>query len=421
MIITQLGGVGLLAGALIVRSHLGSYDIANFLANAHQVPPEALALIGFGFLAAAAAKSAQVPFHTWLPDAMEAPTPVSALIHAATMVNAGVYLLARFYPAFEFVPGWKTSLVVIGLASALLAACMAMVAIDLKRVLAYSTISQLGYMVYATGIGAIFAGQFHLLSHAMFKALLFLCAGAVIQAAGTRDVRQLGGLGSPMPFVCGAFVVGALAVAGVPILSGFWSKELVLEAGLAAGPRWAHLGMVVGAGVTALYAFRLVWLVFFGERRCMTLVRDAPRAMRAALLPLALGAMTIWLLAGPFSHLLDTTLQFHRVRVLSTPDMIAEVAAAPSTPMVLLAVAAGLAAWWWRDRLTRLTGRLPGVTRFAAEGFGFDGINRVVVDLTKRVAEASGATQTGQLNWNVTGIVAGLIIVLAVVAWGMNQ
>lgn len=187
LIITSLGGIGLLIGALIIYGRLGTYDIGAFTANAHTLPPAVLGVIAFGFLAAAAAKSAQLPFQTWLPDAMEAPTPVSALIHAATMVNAGVYLLARFFPAFESVPGWTTAVVVVGLLSALLAACMALVANDLKRVLAYSTVSQLGYMVYAIGAGGVFASQFHLLSHAVFKALLFLGAGAVIHAVGTHE------------------------------------------------------------------------------------------------------------------------------------------------------------------------------------------------------------------------------------------
>src|SRR5690606_29670119 len=144
------------------------------------LPASALAVIAFGGLVAAAAKSAQVPFQTWLPDAMEAPTPVSALIHAATMVNAGVYLLARFYPAFAPVPGWTTAVVTVGVLTALLAAFMAIVSNDLKRVLAYSTVSQLGYMVYGVGVGGVLASQFHLLSHSVFKALLFLGAGAII-------------------------------------------------------------------------------------------------------------------------------------------------------------------------------------------------------------------------------------------------
>ncbi|MCL5995704.1 MAG: NADH-quinone oxidoreductase subunit L, partial [Chloroflexi bacterium] len=255
LIITQIGGVGLLAGALIVYASLGSYDIAVLLdaSRANSMPREALTLLAFGFLVAAAAKSAQFPFQTWLPDAMEAPTPVSALIHAATMVNAGVYLLARFYPAFAPVPGWTTAVVIVGLLSALLAAVMALVAQDLKRVLAYSTVSQLGYMVYAVGVGGIFASQFHLLSHAVFKALLFLGAGAVIHTIGTRDLRQMGGLGKHMPLIRTTFVIGALALAGIPILNGFWSKELILEAGLEGGLWWAYAGMLLGAGITALY------------------------------------------------------------------------------------------------------------------------------------------------------------------------
>ncbi|NLE49828.1 MAG: NADH-quinone oxidoreductase subunit L, partial [Chloroflexi bacterium] len=267
LIITQLGGLGLLAGALVTYAYFGDTQISTFLENAGTLPSGMLAVMAFGALFAAAAKSAQVPFHTWLPGAMEAPTPISALIHAATMVNAGVYLLARFYPAFADVSGWTTAVVLVGLLSAFLAALMAVFATDLKRVLAYSTISQLGYMVYAVGVGGVFASQFHLLSHAVFKALLFLAAGAVIHSVGTRDMRLMGGLKKEMPFVRTVFVIGALALAGLPILNGFWSKELVLEDGLHHGPVWAYAGMVIAAGITALYTFRMVWMVFYGEPR----------------------------------------------------------------------------------------------------------------------------------------------------------
>ena len=225
-------------------------------------PAGVLGLMAFGCLVAAAAKSAQVPFHSWLPDAMEAPTPVTALIHAATMVNAGVYLLARFYPAFQGVPGWCLAVMVVGAASALLAGLMAVAADDIKRVLAYSTISQLGFMVYAVGSGAIFASQFHLLSHAIFKALLFLSAGASITALGTRDLRQMGGLGKKMPFVQAVFVIGALGLVGLPIANGFFSKDLMLEGGLAGGPFWLISSCCLSVGITALYTLRLVWLVF---------------------------------------------------------------------------------------------------------------------------------------------------------------
>ena len=177
LIITQFGGLGLLLGAVLLFSYTGSFDINVFLSNPGVLPSSILAIMAFGGLIAAAAKSAQFPFQTWLPDAMEAPTPISALIHAATMVNAGVYLLVRFYPAFESVPGWRYAVMVIGMLSAFMAAIMALVSNDLKRVLAYSTVSQLGYMVYAIGAGGLFASQFHLLSHSVFKALLFLAAG----------------------------------------------------------------------------------------------------------------------------------------------------------------------------------------------------------------------------------------------------
>ncbi|MGB4869913.1 MAG: NADH-quinone oxidoreductase subunit L, partial [Candidatus Promineifilaceae bacterium] len=305
LIITQFGGIGLLAGTLAAYVYLGDYQINTLLAKAQTLPGGVLSFIAFAFLFAAMAKSAQVPFHTWLPDAMEAPTPVSALIHAATMVNAGVYLLARFYPAFAEVAGWKTAVLLIGLITALLAALTAVVATDLKRVLAYSTVSQLGYMVYAIGVGGVFASQFHLFSHAVFKALLFLGAGAVIHATGTRDMRQMGGLRKQMPVVSVVFIIGAAALAGLPILNGFWSKELILEGGLENGPIWAYGGMVLGAGITAYYTLRMVSLVFFGQPQGKKQVHDAGSPMKTALIPLAFGTLTTWLLAGLFGSWLQ--------------------------------------------------------------------------------------------------------------------
>ncbi len=290
LVITQLGGVGLLLFALLGITYLGTYDIHEIITNAHSLPVGVLGIAAYGALIAAAAKSSQFPFHTWLPDAMEAPTPISALIHAATMVNAGVYLLARFYPAFKDVPGWTTAVMLVGMISALLAGIMALFADDLKRVLAYSTVSQLGYMVYAVGAGGIFASQFHLISHSVFKALLFLSAGAVIHAVGTRDMRLMGGLGKKMPFNRMVFILGALALAGIPILNGFWSKELILEAGLEQGNLWAYGVMVFTAGLTALYTFRCVWMVFFGEPRSELHAHDAGKAMKVSLTLLAIGS-----------------------------------------------------------------------------------------------------------------------------------
>ncbi len=419
LIITSLGGVGLLIGALIIYANTGSYQIADFLAKADTLPKDILALVAFGFLIAAAAKSAQFPFQTWLPDAMEAPTPVSALIHAATMVNAGVYLLARFFPAFKEVPGWTTAVMIVGLLSALLAGLMAVVANDLKRALAYSTVSQLGLMVYAIGAGSVYASQFHLLSHAVFKALLFLGAGAVIHAVGTRDMRLMGGLGPRMKFTRNTFIIGALALAGIPILNGFWSKELILEAGLEAeGALWAYIIALFCAGLTAMYTLRMVYLVFFGQERSHLHAHDAQTAMKVSLGLLAFGACTTWLLAGPLYQLLTSTLPFHQFHELTTLDMMSEVITAPITYLALFVVFIGGVCWWKRDALSGITKQLQGLARMATNSFGFEAINRGIVRVTQGTAEALRITQTGLLSWNVAGIVIGLIVVLIVLAWG---
>lgn len=420
LIITQLGGVGLLAGALLIYGYTGSFDLNDFLAVSTQLPQGMLAVAGFGFLIAAAAKSAQFPFQTWLPDAMEAPTPISALIHAATMVNAGVYLLARFYPAFEAVPYWREAVMFVGMISALMAAVMAMTAMDLKRALAYSTVSQLGYMVYAVGAGGFFASQYHLLSHSVFKALLFLGAGAVIHAAGTRDMRQMGGLGKQMPLVRAVFIIGSLALAGIPILNGFWSKELVLEVGLHDGPIWMYALMVVGAGFTAWYTIRMVWMVFYGKPQKGVHVHDAGPAMKTALVPLAIGTLLTWLLAGPFGKLLEETMPFHHIGVESTAEVILDVVSAPATLITLAVISLGVLAWVWRARLAGLGKVLSGVARAAVNSFGFEAVNRAIVNGTVETAEGMRKTQTGLLNWNVFGIVTALVVVLAfLMIWGV--
>ena len=414
LMITQVGGVGLLAGTLIAFANLGSFQILDVLSKAYTIPAASLSLIAFSFLIAAAAKSAQFPFHTWLPDAMEAPTPVSALIHAATMVNAGIYLLARFYPAFESVPGWKMSVLLVGLISALIAALSALVATDLKRVLAYSTVSQLGYMVYAIGAGSVVASQFHLLSHAVFKALLFLAAGSVIHSVSTRDMHPMGGLGKKMPFVRNVFIVGGLALAGVPILNGFWSKELILEVGLEHSPLWAYVLMLLGAGLTAFYTFRMVWLVFFGEERDHLHVHDAGLAMKISLGILAAGVFVTWLFFGGLNGLLSATLPFHGIEQESTPELISAILSAPATWFALLVVGFGFGLFWLRGRASALA--QSWLQPFVDTSFGFEPINHFVVQGISKFAERLRATQTGELNWNILGIISGLLLVL-VVLW----
>jgi NADH-quinone oxidoreductase subunit L len=418
LVITQLGGVGLLVFALLGITYLGTYDIHEIITNAHSLPAGILAFAAYGALIAAAAKSSQFPFHTWLPDAMEAPTPISALIHAATMVNAGVYLLARFYPAFKGVPGWTTAVMLVGMISALIAGVMALFANDLKRVLAYSTVSQLGYMVYAVGAGGIFASQMHLISHSVFKALLFLSAGAVIHAIGTRDMRVMGGLGKKMPFNRAVFMLGALALAGIPIMNGFWSKEFILEAGLEQGNLWAYGVMVFTAGLTALYTFRCVWLVFFGEPRSELHAHDAGKAMKVSLSLLAFGSLTTWLLASPFSRSLHETLPLHEIHYEALMEMATKIFTSPATFLALAVIALGLIAWWQRSRLAGVARGFSWLSGWSDTMFGFEPVNRWIAKNVQHGAEALRDTQTGLLQWNIAGILAGLLVILAVLMLG---
>jgi NADH-quinone oxidoreductase subunit L len=416
LIMTQIGGVGLLAAALIAYGTLGSTSVSLLLAQAATLPPALLAIMAFGVLIAAAAKSAQVPFHTWLPGAMEAPSPISALIHAATMVNAGVYLLARLYPAFADVPYWATAVIAVGVASALLGGLMAAASDDLKRALAYSTISQLGIMVYAVGVGASFAAPFHLLNHAVFKALLFLAAGAVIHAAGTRELEKLRGAGRMMPLVRIAFIIGALALVGVPITNGFWSKEMVLEAGLEHGPVWAYIGILLSVAITAFYALRLVVKVFFTEGEWVWPLHDASPTMRLPLIVLAVGALTTWLLAAPLGASLAASMPYHDVPHITLAEMIVH-ALQPGVLIALSVIASGLLAYPLRRPLSVIGVLLTPLTRAARADFGFDGVMRGMASLVSGTALAALRTETGQINWNIAGIAGALLAILGILAW----
>ncbi|MBE0682614.1 MAG: NADH-quinone oxidoreductase subunit L [Anaerolineales bacterium] len=418
LIITQVGGVGLLAGTLIAYANLDSFQISDVLANASVIPAAALSFMAFSFIIAAAAKSAQFPFHTWLPDAMEAPTPISALIHAATMVNAGIYLLARFYPAFASVPGWRTAVIIVGVISALITAFMALTATDLKRALAYSTVSQLGYMVYAIGAGGVLASQFHLLSHAVFKALLFLTAGSVIHAVGTRDMRRMGALSAKMPFARNVFIIGALALMGLPILNGFWSKELILEVGLEHSPRWAYILMLIGAGLTAFYTFRMTWMVFFGTQREELHVHETGTAMKVSLALLSIGTFTTWSFFGGLNKLFSASLPFHAMEEESTLEMVKAISFAPATWIALLVIALGLILFFTLGRKVALTESPRWLNSLTESSFGFESVNHFVVNTVSKFSESLRVTQTGQLNWNILGIIGALFIVLAVLLWG---
>jgi NADH-quinone oxidoreductase subunit L len=267
---TRVGDVGFAIGLAAMWGYAHSFDFAVVLHGAQWTAPAAT-VVALGLLFGAMGKSAQVPLHVWLPDAMAGPTPASALIHAATMVAAGVYLVARALPIFHAAFPWVLPLVMaIGTATALLGALLAVVQHDIKKVLAYSTISQLGYMFIALGAGSEVGALFHLTTHAFFKSLLFLGAGAIIHATHTQDIREMGGLRRSMPWTTTVFVFGALALSGVFPFSGFWSKDDILTTLYASGHWYARVAFVVAllvAGITAFYMTRVCVRVFAGPER----------------------------------------------------------------------------------------------------------------------------------------------------------
>ena len=265
-IVTRVGDFGFLAAILFLFTNTGTFDITQLhsLAMAGSLAGATLTWAAIGIFAGAVGKSAQFPLHTWLPDAMEGPTPVSALIHAATMVAAGVFLVARMFPLFEHSVEAVTTVAIIGGFTAIFAASMGLVMNDIKRVLAYSTISQLGYMMLGLGTGGIVVGIFHLFNHAFFKALLFLGAGSVNHATGTFDIRQMGGLRKVMPWTYATFLIASLSIAGIWPLAGFWSKDEILASSLGSQPILFYLAMIT-VFMTAFYMFRVVFLTFGGE------------------------------------------------------------------------------------------------------------------------------------------------------------
>lgn len=265
-IVTRIGDLGLLAAILLVWTRTETLAIHEIhdLALTGALAGTTVTLFGLGLFAGAVGKSAQFPLHVWLPDAMEGPTPVSALIHAATMVAAGVYLMARFWPVLDVAPDAREVVGWMGAATVVVGASIALVQTDLKRVLAYSTISQLGYMMLALGVFGYAVAVFHLFTHAFFKALLFLGSGSVNHATNTFDMRRMGGLRKVMPITFGTFLIGTLSLAGVFPLAGFWSKdEILLEAWV--NNRGLYTVAAIASFLTALYMFRAVFMTFFGE------------------------------------------------------------------------------------------------------------------------------------------------------------
>jgi NADH-quinone oxidoreductase subunit L len=305
-VMNAVGDATMAVALFLIIQRTGSLDFETVFSRVDSLGGSwALNLIALGLLGGAVAKSAQLPLQTWLPDAMEGPTPVSALIHAATMVTAGVYLVVRTAPLFEAAPRVEELAAGLGAATLVLAGLIALVQIDIKRVIAYSTMSQIGYMFLAVGLGAYANGMFHLMTHAFFKALLFMAAGIVIHAlAGEQDMRLMGGLRRVMPLTYWAFLVGALALAGIPPFSGFFSKDSILAAALDHGwyGQLLWVAGMVGTFLTGLYTFRMLFVVFWGEPS--PFVREHFHELRRDVVGLALaipvGVLTVLAALGGF-------------------------------------------------------------------------------------------------------------------------
>jgi NADH-quinone oxidoreductase subunit L len=345
---TRVGDFSMMIGILILFVHTGTLSFTGVFRGieAGQIGGPLLTLAAILVFGGAVGKSAQVPLHVWLPDAMEGPTPVSALIHAATMVAAGVYLVARTYPLFFLAPGHDALAVVayVGGITALFAATMGVVEDDIKRVLAYSTVSQLGYMMMGLGVLGYSAGMFHLITHAFFKALLFLGAGSVIHAVATNNMKEMGGLAKAMPVTFWTFLVATLALTGIPPFSGFFSKDAILLAAYAQHKVDLWLLGTAGAFVTALYMGRLVWYTFAGTFRGGAAgggghggdphgggqPHESPAVMTVPLVILAAGSIVLGFAEHPFEG-------FVHFPGLEAP--------APNPGLVVLSVLVALAGW----------------------------------------------------------------------------
>ena len=469
-IVNRVGDFGFSLGIFAVFYLTGAVDLDTIFA-------QALALVGksFHFLSwnvdaltavclllfmGAMGKSAQFLLHTWLPDAMEGPTPVSALIHAATMVTAGVFMVARLSPLFSLSPAASNFVTFIGATTAMFAATIALVQNDIKRIIAYSTCSQLGYMFVAMGVGAYSVGMFHLFTHAFFKALLFLCSGSVIIAMHhEQDIRRMGGLWRKLPFTYATMVIGTLALTGFPFTAGYFSKDAIIESALVSNSAMASYGfaMTLGAAaLTAFYSWRLIFKTFHGEpheREHYEAAHETAKSMLVPLAILAIGSITVGypalavftghgaseffrqaLTLGPAEKLFESAENLPLIlSLLPTVMMIAGVLVAyqfyirrPDIPVALARDQRPLYEFllnkWYFDEIYDFLlvrpalwlGRLfwKGGDGFIIDGFGPDGVSARVLDVTRNVIRL----QTGYLYHYAFAMLVG---VAAAITWFM--
>ena len=437
-IVTRIGDTAMALGLFLLFTQLGTLDVQamTVLANARWQGGETVIVLATALLlGGAVGKSAQLPLHTWLPDAMAGPTPVSALIHAATMVTAGVYLIARTHALFLLAPATMAAVALLGMFTLLLAAFTALNQRDIKRILAWSTISQIGYMFLALGVGAWSFGIFHLMTHAFFKALLFLAAGAVIHCLHHQnDIFRMGGLRRRLPLVFWSFMIGSAALAALPFTSGYYSKDLILLSAFQfpqLGP-WLWLGGLLGAALTAIYSFRLVFIVFFGE------VQTEPDKKPGWRMSAPLGLLCLLSLFGgliilPHDGVMGGNEHPH------VPAGIEWISIAVPIIGVVLAYLLFLGRQW---SLQTLLGSAPGrwLAAFWQSGWRVDGlydllwvkpwyrftyllrnepVDRFYDGLTQLAAgghRAMAYLQNGRLRWYATAMAAGLMILLSLLA-----
>jgi len=442
-IVNRIGDAGLLIALLLIATRFGTLDFVPIFEAARTtfaVGTPAVTAITLLLFVGVTGKSAQIPLYVWLPDAMVGPTPVSALIHAATMVTAGVYLIIRSHILFDLAPLTQTIVTITGTATALLAATVAVSQFDIKRVLAFSTISQLGFMITAVGMGAYAAGLFHLITHAFFKALLFLAVGSILHAIDTQDARRMGGL-RRMRITFVVYLTGALALAGLPPLSGFFSKDEILATAYEQS-MILYLVLAAAGFLTAFYIARQVFLIFMGNSRSDA-ARDAHESKPLLIYPLialAVGAILGSVINLPGSAFLEHWLADTTGEIESTPFNF------PVAALSILIALAGIALAYalyhkyravdplegrlfaassknWRiddlyhaviiQPFERLTGWLA-----AADSVVSYGLDRAAVRMSQGSSDWLRKFQTGQLNWNTAGVIVGLIVVLLIVIVG---
>ena len=430
-IVTRIGDTALAIALFMLYLRFGTFDIAALMGQASVLPGTIAAIIAFLVLGGAVGKSAQLPLQTWLPDAMAGPTPVSALIHAATMVTAGVYLIARLGPLFQRAPAAMLAVGVVGAATLIYAAMSAPTQRDIKRVLAYSTVSQIGYMFLALGVGAWAAAAFHFVTHAFFKALLFLSAGVVIDAQHhEHDIFRMGGLRRSLPVAFWTFLIGASSLSAIPfVTAGFYSKDLILYSDYISpmhGKTLMAIGLV-GALLTAIYSFRVVFHVFFGEQRIE--VSKRPGAL-----------MTLSLVVLSFFSIFAGFLLFPAIHLnVEAERILAIVSSVLSLLGIYIAYLYFSRPEWSAAVAESATGR--ALHRFFYTGWGFDWLyEHVFVIPLKWLANAnwtdfvdkafvglgesarySGlgleSLQTGRVRNYAVGLVLGAVILAAIVLW----